>query len=154
MKKILATLLVTVPMVAFSQSENSPSGNTPNENASEQGQTASQLKGDNGKHLGQQKQKDGQIDSSKAQGVVNNRQERQEKRIEEGVKNGTVSPQELDKLNKQQGRIQKAEDKAMADGKMSKQEFKKIQKMQNHASRDIRREKHDNNNHRGGGKRR
>lgn len=81
--------------------------------------------------------------SDKREEVVKEREANQQKRIEEGVKNGSLSPEESKKLEAQQGRIEKVENKAMEDGKMSKKEFKKIEKMQDNASNNIKRKKHN-----------
>ncbi len=81
--------------------------------------------------------------SEKRDDVVKNRLERQEKRIEEGVKTGTINPEEAKKLEEQQNRIEKIEKKAMSDGKMTQKEFHKIEKIQNAASKNIKVKKHN-----------
>ena len=78
--------------------------------------------------------------------VVDNRQERQEKRIENGIENGTLTEAEAKKLKKQQGRIQKIEERAEADGTISKKEKKHMQHALNNANRDIKRKKHNKRN--------
>lgn len=81
--------------------------------------------------------------TEKREEVVKQREANQQKRIDEGVKNGALSAGEGKKLEAQQGRIEKVESKAMEDGKMSKKEFKKIEKMQDKASENIKRKKHN-----------
>lgn len=81
--------------------------------------------------------------SEKREEIIQQREANQQKRIEEGVKNGSLSAEETKKLETQQGRIEKVEAKAMEDGKVSKKEFKKIEKMQNNASENIKRKKHN-----------
>jgi len=71
------------------------------------------------------------------------RQANQQKRIQQGVQSGQLTPQEAENLNKQQQRIQKTEDKAKADGVVTNQERKKLDKMQDNASNDIYRKKHN-----------
>ena len=71
------------------------------------------------------------------------RQERQDKRIEQGVKSGELNKKEAARLEKGQARVQKMEDKAMADGKMTKKERARIEHKQDQQSRKIAREKHD-----------
>ena len=84
--------------------------------------------------------------SEKKEDVVEKREARQQKRIEEGVKNGSLTPEETKKLEAQQANLKTAEQKAMADGKMTKKEFKQIEKKQNRASNNIRNKKHNKNN--------
>jgi hypothetical protein len=74
---------------------------------------------------------------------IDQREVNQEKRIQQGVKSGELTPRETNRLQAEQGRIQKAETKAKADGKVTAKEREHIEHMQNHASRDIKREKHD-----------
>lgn len=81
--------------------------------------------------------------SEKREEVIKQREANQQKRIDEGVKNGSLSAEEAQKLEAQQGRIEKVETKAMEDGKVSKKEFKKIEKMQDNASDNIKRKKHN-----------
>lgn len=74
---------------------------------------------------------------------IDKRQERQERRIEEGVKSGQLTEKEAARLRKGQARIQKMEDKAMADGKMTRRERARIERAQDRQSKKIFREKHD-----------
>ena len=74
---------------------------------------------------------------------IDQRQENQERRIEQGVQSGQLNKKEERRLEKGQARVQKAENKAMADGKVTKKERKKIEKMQDRQSKKIAREKHD-----------
>lgn len=74
---------------------------------------------------------------------IDQREVNQEKRIQQGVKSGELTPRETTRLQAEQGRIQKAETMAKADGKVTPKERERIEHMQNHASRDIAREKHD-----------
>jgi hypothetical protein len=74
---------------------------------------------------------------------IDQREANQEKRIQQGVKSGELTPRETTRLQAGQGRIQKAETMAKADGKVTPRERERIEHMQNHASRDIKREKHD-----------
>ncbi len=71
------------------------------------------------------------------------RQENQEKRIEEGVASGELTKKEAHRLKKQQKHIGKVEEKMEADGELSKKEAHKLNKMQNHASKAIHAQKHD-----------
>jgi len=78
-----------------------------------------------------------------AQGTINQRERRQQKRIGDGVKDGELTRKEARKLEKEQAKIHAAEAKAKADGEFTAKERAKIQKKQNKASRQIYKEKHD-----------
>ncbi len=73
----------------------------------------------------------------------NKRQENQQKRIDEGVKNGSITPKEQARLEKEQQHLQKKEDKAKADGKVTKKERAGMQHAENKTSADIHRKKHN-----------
>jgi polyhydroxyalkanoate synthesis regulator phasin len=74
---------------------------------------------------------------------IDQRQARQEQRIDQGVASGQLTPRETRRLTREQGAIDKAESKAKADGTVNAQERHKLHEMQNKASRDIHRQKHD-----------
>lgn len=74
---------------------------------------------------------------------VDKRQARQEHRIDQGIASGALTGRETRRLEREQAVINQAEDKAKADGSVTAAERKRLHKMQNHASRDIRRQKHD-----------
>ncbi|HYR34345.1 MAG TPA: hypothetical protein VEQ87_08665 [Burkholderiales bacterium] len=74
---------------------------------------------------------------------IDQRQQNQERRIEQGEKSGALNKKEAARLEKGQAHVQKMENKAMADGKMTKKERAKIEKAQDHQSQRIYREKHD-----------
>jgi hypothetical protein len=74
---------------------------------------------------------------------VDERQDRQEQRIDKGTANGQLTKREARRLEAEQNAIDKAEDKAKADGTVTKRERVRLHAMQNGASRDIRRQKHD-----------
>ena len=74
---------------------------------------------------------------------VDQRQENQEKRIQQGVQSGELTKKETKHLEKGQAKVQKQENKAMADGKMSAKERAKIEKAQDRENKRIFREKHD-----------
>jgi tellurite resistance protein len=76
---------------------------------------------------------------------VDQRQENQEKRIEQGKASGELTPRETRRLNREQNVIDKAEAHAKADGTVSAAERRRLHKMQQRASRDIARQKHDAN---------
>jgi len=78
-----------------------------------------------------------------AQGTINQRERRQQRRIADGVKDGELTRKETRKLEKQQAKIHAAEARAKSDGEFTAKERAKIQKRQDKASRQIYKEKHD-----------
>lgn len=78
--------------------------------------------------------------------VVDQRQDNQQKRIDQGVENGSLTKHEAKRLEHEQKKVEKMENKAMADGKMSRKEFRRIEAAQNGASADIRHKKHNRRN--------
>lgn len=74
---------------------------------------------------------------------IDQRQANQQRRIDEGVKSGELTPREAARLQKGQAYIQKMEDKAKADGVVTSKEHMKIAQAQDKQSRLIEREKHD-----------
>lgn len=80
--------------------------------------------------------------SALAQGYEQ-RQENQERRIEQGVKSGELTGPEARRLKNQQRRIERMENRAEADGVVTKRERARIHKAENRASRNIYRKKHN-----------
>lgn len=74
---------------------------------------------------------------------IDQRQEKQQQRIDQGVTSGVLTEKEAARLQNEQDRIQKAEDKAMADGKVTRKEHARIEHRQDQASKHIYRQKHD-----------
>ena len=74
---------------------------------------------------------------------VDQRQANQERRIEQGVKSGSLTQKEAARLEKGQAHVQKMENKAAADGKVTRKERERLEHAQNNQSRKIYREKHD-----------
>ena len=74
---------------------------------------------------------------------VDQREVKQEQRIQQGVNSGQLTAKETHHLDKQQARVAGAEATAKADGTVTKQERHHLHKMQNHASTDIAHQKHD-----------
>jgi len=74
---------------------------------------------------------------------IDQRQANQEKRIDQGIASGALTPRETKRLEYQQARINQAEDKAKADGTVTKQERRRLHHAQNQTSRNIYRQKHD-----------
>jgi hypothetical protein len=74
---------------------------------------------------------------------IDQRQQKQEQRIEKGQASGALTQRENRRLERQQARIEQAEDKAKADGQVTAGERKKLHGMQDKASHRIYRQKHD-----------
>lgn len=81
-----------------------------------------------------------------AQQRIDQRQANQQKRIDEGVKSGSLTTREAERLQKGQARVDKMEHKATADGAIDKKEARRIERAQDKQSRKISREKHDRQN--------
>lgn len=74
---------------------------------------------------------------------IDQRQAKQEQRIDQGIASGELTKREARRMERQQAAIDKAEDKAKADGSVTAKERKRLTHAQNHASRNIARQKHD-----------
>ena len=76
-------------------------------------------------------------------GNIDQREAVQEQRIREGLRNGTLTPQEAGRLEAEQQRIRAAEARMRADGRLDSRERRRLERMQDKAGRDIYRENHD-----------
>lgn len=74
---------------------------------------------------------------------VDQRQETQQQRIQQGIESGALTEKEAARLQKQQTRIEAHQQKAQADGQVTKQERAKLHREQDRASRSIAKQKHD-----------
>ena len=74
---------------------------------------------------------------------VDNRQHRQQRRIKQGVKNGSLTKREAARLEAGQARTRRIERKAKADGTVTAKERARLQHRENKTSRRIYRQKHD-----------
>ncbi|HZA56538.1 MAG TPA: hypothetical protein VE616_20005 [Candidatus Udaeobacter sp.] len=79
---------------------------------------------------------------------VDERQEKQDKRIERGLDKGQITKKEARRLEKGQERVDNLEEKALEDGKVTKREKRRIEKAQDTQSQRIRKERHDEQNKR------
>ncbi len=87
----------------------------------------------------------GGVSNVLAQNEVNDRQRNQQKRIGEGVENGSLTPAETARLEKQESAIHhevKTERQANG-GKLTPQERRQVNRQQNRESKRIYRQKHD-----------
>ena len=74
---------------------------------------------------------------------IDNRQVRQEQRIDQGVQSGALTARETVRLEKQQNKIERVETRALSDGSINRKEAARLTNMQNRASHSIARQKHD-----------
>lgn len=74
---------------------------------------------------------------------IQKREQNQEKRIQQGVQSGQLTPKEAGRLEAQQTKIKQDEERMKADGKLTKAERKKLKREQNRASDNIYRKKHN-----------
>jgi uncharacterized membrane protein YebE (DUF533 family) len=74
---------------------------------------------------------------------INHREARQHVRIHQGVRSGELTHNEAVRLRTEQRHIRRTEHKAKADGVVTGEERARIEHKQNRAGRDIRRQKHD-----------
>lgn len=75
---------------------------------------------------------------------VNKRQHNQHERIHEGVKSGELTHSEAKALRSEQRAIRAEEAEFKSDGKLTRGERRELHRDLNESSRDIHREKHDN----------
>ena len=79
-----------------------------------------------------------------AEGVIQGRQARQQRRIAEGVRGGSLTPRETVKLERKERAIRREVRRDRRDGKgLTGREKAKITRQQNRVSREIYNEKHD-----------
>ena len=74
---------------------------------------------------------------------VDQRQINQERRIDQGVASGSLTPREAMRLERGQQRVENMEMRAKSDGVVTRQERAQLQHAENVQSRHITREKHD-----------
>ena len=74
---------------------------------------------------------------------IQQREQNQQKRIDQGVKSGELTPAEAGRLERQQTKIKQDEARMKSDGKLTKKERRKLTKEQNKASKNITRKKHN-----------
>jgi hypothetical protein len=74
---------------------------------------------------------------------IDQRQQNQERRIDQGAQSGQLNEREAARLERGQSRVQKLEDKAAADGRVTAKERVRVERAQDKQSRRIYRQKHD-----------
>lgn len=74
---------------------------------------------------------------------INNRQHRQDRRINQGVRSGQLTKNEAHHLRSDERKIQSDKHMAKADGKVTPGERRHLRREENHTSRAIYRKKHN-----------
>jgi len=79
------------------------------------------------------------------EGRIQQRKEKQQARIGNGVKNGTLSPRETVNLEKKEGALNHEihHDRVQNGGNLTNKEKAQVNRQQNHLSRQIYKDKHD-----------
>ena len=77
---------------------------------------------------------------------IQQREQNQERRIDQGVASGQLTPREAGILETKEARIQQNEARMKADGNLTVRERRKLNRQQNQASRAIYRKKHNQRN--------
>jgi hypothetical protein len=75
---------------------------------------------------------------------INRRERCDRERIQQGVRSGELTRREAERLRAEQLRIRAYEARARSDGSLSRRERYRLDEMLDRASRDIYRQKHDN----------
>jgi hypothetical protein len=75
--------------------------------------------------------------------IIDRRQDRQEDRIDQGIKSGELNRREAARLERGQAHVNRIENRALADGTISRGEFRRIEDAQKAQSHRIYRQKHD-----------
>ncbi|MCP4371008.1 MAG: hypothetical protein GY797_23270 [Deltaproteobacteria bacterium] len=76
-------------------------------------------------------------------GRAGNRQDKQQKRIHQGIKSGEPTKKEALRLERKQRRIQKTKQEAIRDGELKPKERLRLERQQNQANRHIYRLNHN-----------
>ena len=76
-------------------------------------------------------------------GEVQHRVVHQEKRIDQGVNSGELTPKEAGRLEKGKAKIEANRNKALSDGKMTAKEHRRLNRQENRQSRKIYHAKHN-----------
>jgi len=75
--------------------------------------------------------------------VIDQRRANEEKRIADGLRDGSLTPSEAARLEREQARISREEQRFLSDGHLSPRERRHLQRDEQRASRHIWRERHD-----------
>ena len=86
---------------------------------------------------------DAQVQNTAPKSEIGKRDREQQKRIGEGIENGSLTAKEAGKLETKEAKLNKQERRMRADGNMTPQEKAKVNREQNQLSRNIYHQKHD-----------
>ena len=86
---------------------------------------------------------DAQAQNTDPKSEIGKRDREQQKRIGEGIENGSLTAKEAGKLETKEAKLNKQEKHMRADGDMTQKEKTKVNREQNHLSKDIYMQKHD-----------
>lgn len=75
--------------------------------------------------------------------VIQRREQNQERRIDQGVASGALTPGEAGRLEAQQARIKQREERMKSDGVLTRSERRRLTREQDRANRTIYRKKHN-----------
>jgi len=81
--------------------------------------------------------------------IIDRRQDRQEDRIDQGIRSGELNRREAARLERGQTHVNRMGNRALADGHISRAEFRRIEGAQNNQSHRIYQQKHDRQHRRG-----
>ena len=74
---------------------------------------------------------------------IDQRQEKQDERIERGIEKGQITNREARRLEEGQEHVEDLEEQARRDGKVTRDEKRRIEKAQDKQSQQIRKQRHD-----------
>ncbi len=74
---------------------------------------------------------------------IRKREQTQQKRIEQGVESGQLTPKEAGRLENREAKIRQNEERMKADGKLTKRERRKLGRELNTTSKQIYKKKHN-----------
>ncbi len=86
---------------------------------------------------------DAQTQNTQPKSEIGKRDREQQKRIGEGIENGSLTAKEAGKLETKEAKLNKQEHRMRADGDMTQKEKEKVNREQNQLSRNIYHQKHD-----------
>jgi hypothetical protein len=86
---------------------------------------------------------DAQVQNTDPKFEIGKRDREQQKRIGEGIENGSLTAKEGGKLETKEAKLNKQENRMRADGDMTQKEKAKVDREQNRLSKDIAKQKHD-----------
>lgn len=74
---------------------------------------------------------------------IDRREQRQQRRIRRGVRNGSLTAREARHLERREQKIQRTETRIESDGTVTRHERRRFNRMLNRENRGIRRQRHD-----------